>query len=214
MSRAFLIPTLLAAGFGKVTPEQANFTALTRDNPDQSPHLFQVYKQNHLLTLAQHRSHSSHSSHSSHRSGYSSGHYSHSSHTSHRSSYGGYSAPAPNPVYSGPTPDASPTQASPSSPTRAQPLYGNGAGSSSEATTSTTSNQSLPALSGRTKKFERIVRLVQIGLLAQGVYEGPLNGSVGPLTRSALREFQEKHGLTVTGTITPETLDALRVPSE
>jgi His-Xaa-Ser repeat protein HxsA len=212
VSRAFLIPSLFAAGLGKVSPEQVTFTALTRDNPDQSPNLFQVYKQNHLFTLAQHRSHSSHSSH---RSGYSSGHYSHSSHTSHRSSYGGgYSAPAPSPVYSAPTYDPSPTPAPPTSPSRAQPLYRNGANSSSEATTPTSPTQSLPSLSGRTKKFERIVRLVQIGLLAQGVYEGPLNGSVGPLTRSALRKFQEKHGLTATGTITPETLDALRVPSE
>jgi His-Xaa-Ser repeat protein HxsA len=204
MSRAFLIPSLLVAGFGKVSPEQVTFTTLARDTSDPGTSLFQVYRQSHLVTLAQHRSHSSHSSH---RSGYSSGHYSHSS---HRSSYGGgYGAPAPSapaPVYS------RPSSSSPSTDTvRPQALYGSNPESSSATSSDGTT---LATLSGRTKKFEQIVRLVQIGLMAQGDYNGPLNGAVGPLTRSALRKFQESHSLSVTGTITPETLDALRVPSQ
>jgi peptidoglycan hydrolase-like protein with peptidoglycan-binding domain len=72
----------------------------------------------------------------------------------------------------------------------------------------------LPVLSGRTKRFAAIVRRVQIALLAQDFYHGPINGVVGPALRSALRGFQTKRGLESTGTITPSTLDALMVSSQ
>jgi len=36
----------------------------------------------------------------------------------------------------------------------------------------------LPPLSGRTKRFSSIVSRVQIALLAQDCYSGPVNGSV------------------------------------
>ena len=72
----------------------------------------------------------------------------------------------------------------------------------------------LPSLSGRTARFAAIVRRVQIALMAQGYFAGPVTGTVGPLTRGALRRFQTARSLAVTGTITPETLDALRVSSE
>jgi peptidoglycan hydrolase-like protein with peptidoglycan-binding domain len=69
-------------------------------------------------------------------------------------------------------------------------------------------------LSGRTKRFASIVRRVQIALLAQDCYSGPINGTVGAGLRSALRKFQKARGLEITGTITPSTLDALMVSSE
>jgi His-Xaa-Ser repeat protein HxsA len=72
----------------------------------------------------------------------------------------------------------------------------------------------LPALSGRSERFKSIVRRVQIALLAQGFYEGAIDGVVGPAMRGGMRRFQKKRGLAVTGTITPELLDALRVASE
>jgi His-Xaa-Ser repeat protein HxsA len=212
MSVVFVIPTLLAAGFARPDQQQAGFTEMTT-GPGKDPargNLFEVFKQQHTITLAQHRSHSSHSSHSSHRSGYSSGHYSHMSHASHRSSYGG-SAPAP--VY---TPPASPSgnQPAPSRSAPSSPESLLSTPSTGSESTNATAGERLQSLSGRAKKFEKIVRLVQIGLMAQGYYDGPLDGSVGPGTRSALRKFQAEHGISVTGTITPETLDALRVPSE
>ena len=73
---------------------------------------------------------------------------------------------------------------------------------------------SLPALSGRTQRFAAIVRRVEIALLAQGFYNGAIGGRVTPAVRSALRQFQTDRGLTATGTITPQTLDALKVSSE
>jgi len=69
-------------------------------------------------------------------------------------------------------------------------------------------------LSGRTKRFASIVRRVQIALLAQGLYSGPIDGIVGPALRSALRKLQKARGIEVTGTITPPTLDALMVSSQ
>jgi His-Xaa-Ser repeat protein HxsA len=72
----------------------------------------------------------------------------------------------------------------------------------------------LPALSGRSQRFTSIMRRVQIALLAQGFYEGAIDGVVGPSTRGALRRFQTSRGLEQTGTVTPQTLDALIISSE
>lgn len=50
-----------------------------------------------------------------------------------------------------------------------------------------------------------------MGLMAYGYYDGPPDGIVGPKTRDALNRFQTDYGLKVTGTITPEVLDAFRI---
>ena len=55
---------------------------------------------------------------------------------------------------------------------------------------------------------------MQIALLAQGYYEGAIDGDIGPGTRSAIRRFQTARNIPVTGTITTEVLDGLRVSSE
>lgn len=209
----FLIPSLLAAGFTAQDGAQAVTPQLSsggNGDPDRQS-LFEVFKQGHAVTLAQHRSHSSHSSHSSHRSG-GGGHYSHTSHTSHRSSTGGGSSYS-SPVYTAPEPASPPP---PHPPTRAPssgpnyiPLRSAQPG---EATAPRT--EALPALSGRTERFKAIVRRVQIGLLAQGYYAGAIDGIVGPAMRGGIRKFQTVRGLAVTGTITPELLDALRISSE
>ncbi|MBL7373004.1 peptidoglycan-binding protein, partial [Escherichia coli] len=70
------------------------------------------------------------------------------------------------------------------------------------------------ALSGRTERFKSIVKRVQIALLAQGYYQGAIDGVVGPGMRAAIRKFQAARALSVTGTINSEVLDALRVSSE
>ncbi|WP_370059833.1 peptidoglycan-binding protein [Novosphingobium sp. P6W] len=68
-------------------------------------------------------------------------------------------------------------------------------------------------MEGRTERFKAVVRRVQIGLLGHGDYAGTIDGHVGPAMRKALRKFQSTHKLTVTGTITPQTLDALKIAS-
>jgi His-Xaa-Ser repeat protein HxsA len=192
--KGFLVPSLVAAGFGTQDPAQAALTQAATaggDDPHKS-NLLRIFTQDHRVTLAQHRSHSSHSSH---RSG-GGGHY---SHTSHRSSTGGY-----DPVY---TPQPVYTPSPPPAPPPPSPLVGG-------PRATPPSPEALPALPGRGERFKSIVRRVQIALMAQGFFNGPVTGTVGPQTRAALRAFQTSRGLGVTGTITPQTLDALRVSSE
>lgn len=199
-----MISTLLAAGFGHNDALQASLTRATSTGDSDNKNLFQVFRQDHLYTLAGHSSHSSHSSHASHvshssgSSGYSGGHF---SHTSHYSSTGGYSSPTyvPQPVYSAP-----PTAPQSSPSTAPQPLTEN---------TPSSASSNLKPLPGHSALFKSIVKRLQVALMGRGLFEGPINGTVGPSTRAAIRKFQEAQGLQVTGTITPETLDALHVPS-
>ena len=190
----FLISTLAAAGFGVTHPMQEAIAMTTgpRLDPNDDANtgkLFQIFKQDHAYSLASHASHSSHSSHASH--------------ASHASSSGGRAYPVytpepvyrPQPIYSPPatTPTAAPTPSPTATSERASPP------------------QSTPTLSGRTELFTSIVRRVQLGLLAYGYYDGPINGVVGPKMKAALKAFQSAFSLKQTGTITPEVLDALKV---
>lgn len=219
--RRFLIPTLFAAGFGHHGDAAADVPrtpAAGGGDPD-SGGLLRLFSQEHYVTLADHRSHSSHSSHASHGSGYGGG--GHYSHTSHRSSAGGgydpaplHSSPAPY-VPATPAPSPTPTPWSAPSvepfaplPATAQPLFG------ADDRAAPPPADRLPALSGRTARFKSIVRRVQLALLARGIYAGAIDGTVGPSLRSALRRFQKDLGLEATGTITPQTLDALMVSSQ
>jgi len=48
-------------------------------------------------------------------------------------------------------------------------------------------------------------------MIAFGYYQGAPDGIIGAGTREALSRLQADYGLKVTGTITPETLDALKI---
>ena len=52
---------------------------------------------------------------------------------------------------------------------------------------------------------------VQSALARAGYYDGPIDGSIGPATRNALRRYQRDRGLSVTGRIDQSVIDALRV---
>ena len=189
----FLISTLAAAGFGTTHPLQAAITATTGprvgsgDDPNTTK-LFQIFRQDHLYTLASHVSHSSHASHASHQSGSGGG------------SYPIYTpTPSPQPVYSPPiyTPTPAPAPADTGTLRATLP-----------------SSEGPRPLTGRSELFNSIVRRVQLGLLAYGYYDGPINGVVGPQTRKALKQFQGAFHMQQTGTITPEVLDALKVSAQ
>jgi len=47
-------------------------------------------------------------------------------------------------------------------------------------------------------------------LAATGFYTGPIDGILGPHTKTSIREVQKKHGLLETGIPTPETISVLR----
>ena len=55
------------------------------------------------------------------------------------------------------------------------------------------------------------LRQVQERLQAAGFAPGPLDGQLGPQTRAALRRYQQRKGLRVTGNPDPQTLKALRI---
>ena len=49
------------------------------------------------------------------------------------------------------------------------------------------------------------VRDAQMALMSEGFDPGPIDGVVGPMTMTALRNYQSHNQLEVTGTLTPET---------
>jgi len=52
---------------------------------------------------------------------------------------------------------------------------------------------------------------VQAELVRRGYYHGPVDGVVGPGTRSAIAAYQRNHGLAVTGNINTPLLRSLRI---
>ena len=57
------------------------------------------------------------------------------------------------------------------------------------------------------------VSAVQSDLAKQGYYRGVIDGIYGPQTRVAITRYQSKHGLQVTGSLTPATLESLGMGS-
>jgi N-acetylmuramoyl-L-alanine amidase len=53
------------------------------------------------------------------------------------------------------------------------------------------------------------VRAVQSELAKLGYYHGPIDGVMGDATEAALARYQEDHDLSVTGTVTSTTLQAI-----
>jgi hypothetical protein len=110
-----------------------------------------------------------------------SSHSSHASHSSHRSSTGGGFF----------LPRATP-------PVYQPPVY-------------TPPPVPLIPLPGNSNKFAAIVKQVQTALSAYGYYSGAIDGVVGVNTRVSIGRLQQDYGLKVTGTVTPELLNALRI---
>jgi hypothetical protein len=59
--------------------------------------------------------------------------------------------------------------------------------------------------------WDSSVSQVQAALAKKGYYHGAVDGSLGPETRSALRQYQRNHGLEVTGRIDRSVIEALRL---
>lgn len=130
---------------------------------------------------ASHSSHSSHSSHASHSSG----------------SSGIYRAPrdytpAYTPAYTPPAPAPAPAPANSYSP-----------GIQSLMSTGT------PRPSA--DQLRLMIMRVQAALYAKGYDPGAIDGELTESTKLALRNFQNAHGLAVTGKMTTQTMNALGV---
>ena len=111
-------------------------------------------------------------------------HGSHASHASH-SSGGYYVPPVPAPLYVPPAVSQPPTAPAP-----------------------------LLKLPGNSAKFEAIVQQVQLALYTYGYYTGPITGIVDPHTGAAIARMQTDYGIKITGTITPQVLDALGIVAQ
>jgi peptidoglycan hydrolase-like protein with peptidoglycan-binding domain len=57
------------------------------------------------------------------------------------------------------------------------------------------------------------IQQVQERLKAEGVDPGPVDGVMSPRTEAALRQYQEKHGLPVSGAADEATLRRLQIPT-
>lgn len=185
--KRFLIPSLFAAG---LLPQQASAIPTDDAKPadPQKTSLFQAFKLQHVFTLAGHRSHSSHAS--------------------HRSSSGGAVYSPPTPSYSAPAPIYAPSTPA--------PLYTPPASDSTSPSSILPSSPdaALKVLPGNSDKFLEIAKQVQLGLYSWGYYAGEIDGVVGPATRTAISSMQSDWGLPVTGTITPEVLNALKIVAQ
>lgn len=190
--KRFLIPSLAAIGILPQPAAAVPAPDATQPTADSKPTLFQTFKLQHVFTLAGHRSHSSHASHSS-----------------HRSSSGGSVYRAPTPSYSTPAPR-------PSTPSYSAPAYTPPSSDSTSPASILPSSPdaALKVLPGNTNAFIEIAKQVQLALYSWGYYSGEIDGIVGPATRTAISALQSDWGLNVTGTITPEVLDALKIVAE
>lgn len=221
MARQFLIASLLTAGFGHTSPDQDRLAAVSiggGHNDFVSP-VAQARWREHTFNMGGHSSHSSHSSHRS-SSGGSSGHYSHMSHTSHRSSAGGgYDDSGSETTYvptypSSTSGNSSGSTSESSSSWPGTPVTPRSQGFIAPQATTGSGESSLPPLSGRTERFKKVVCRVQLALTARDYYSGPIDCVVGPQLRNAIRRLQSDFSMALTGTITPEVLDRLMVPTD
>jgi peptidoglycan hydrolase-like protein with peptidoglycan-binding domain len=82
--------------------------------------------------------------------------------------------------------------------------YGTNAGATTPAPYGVTTNEqggvNLPSIE---------IKRAQEKLLGQGLYHGRIDGILGPETKQALQQFQQKNGLSVTATLDQQTMDKL-----
>jgi peptidoglycan lytic transglycosylase B len=55
------------------------------------------------------------------------------------------------------------------------------------------------------------IKLIQERLTAEGVYAGPVDGELNAQTEAALRQYQQKRGIPVSGAADEETLKQLQI---
>lgn len=120
-------------------------------------------------------------------------HASHSSHASHRSSSSGGFTP------SKPVAPVQPRSNS-TSPRTVLPSLPNA--------------QKAVPLPGNSEQFKLIAMRVQLALISYGYYNGPLDGIIGKQSSAALSRFQSDYSLSITGTITPEVLNAFGITAQ
>ena len=74
----------------------------------------------------------------------------------------------------------------------------------------TTVNVAIAVVLASSARADETIRSVQQTLKNQGVYYGSITGDKSAETTAAIRRYQIRNGLQVTGELSPETLDALK----
>jgi His-Xaa-Ser repeat protein HxsA len=69
----------------------------------------------------------------------------------------------------------------------------------------------LKTLPGNSDRFKQIAIQVQTALTIYGYYSGLIDGKIGPDSKAAISKMQADYNLKVTGTITPDVLNALKI---
>ncbi len=182
MSKKFLIPSLVAAGFFGI-PTAASVPRDQESVEDKRGSFFEVSKAKTAARIAAHRSHSSHRSHASHRS----------------SSGGGYAVPRTTPKTATPSPLYNPPSSRNESSTPRTSILPSPPAAASRGGVR------------NSDAFNQIAKKVQEALRAYGYYNGAIDGIIGSGSKSALARFQADYSLRVTGTITPEVLSAFNI---
>ena len=207
--KKFLISSLLAAGFFNIADASSdkNIEIEKTENVDlinNSKGLKSIAERNVPFTLMAHSSHGSHGSHISHASHSSSSHYSssHSSHASHSShyshySYGSVEGQMQNYSYE---------------------YKDQGLGRNLNSTPNESILPRSPAIvdtkknvKGNSKEFKVLTQRAQLALYAMGYYSGDIDGLMNNETISSITEYQNKHNLKVTGSLSDELIAYLDI---
>ncbi|WP_287932204.1 peptidoglycan-binding domain-containing protein, partial [Achromobacter sp.] len=141
---------------------------------------------------------------------------SHYSGSGSRGSSGYYSAPAtpvsppakPSPLY---TPSGSSSGSNGGVPSAGSAPRSNANPSASDTSKKSGSASQDTVDLSRSEKLKLQIIRVQIKLTSLHLYEGPINGVLGPATTAALKHFQTVKSLPATGLMTTETMNALGV---
>jgi len=102
-------------------------------------------------------------------------------------------------------------------PNQGQPSKAQGQTTKPQDQTTTTTQEQTTKKQATTQKGAATkdeIRNAQQALKDKGMYTGPVDGSMNADTRKALRDFQQKNNLKVTGTLDHETTAALGITSE
>lgn len=83
------------------------------------------------------------------------------------------------------------------------------ASQSAAAPTYSNSAQAAPAQTG--PLTPETVRSVQQSLQQDGLYRGRVDGVWGPATQAAVRGYQQRHNMTVTGQLDADTMSAMNI---
>lgn len=187
--KAFIIATLASAGL--MSPGDVKAVVVQDDDKGPDAVTDRAFNVDLPWTLAQHRSHSSHRSHGSHGS--------------HRSS----SQPAPRYPSTAPSAPRQPAPAPRPSPSRNERSTPNSSVLPGSPNTAPTEN-----LYGQSNEFKLLTMRVQLALLANGYYNGAIDGIIGSETRASITKYQSDKGLSVTGTLSDELVKSLNIPAE